>query len=590
MSRPRRLAGLLTIAAMLFRLASPAVGQAVEPGIVRLAGATRVETAVAISAASFQRATTAVLARSDDPADALAGGPLAAALEGPLLLVPTDDLPEVVNDELARLGVEEVVLLGGPQALSPGLESRLGDRRITRLAGPDRIATAIAIARAVGPARVAYVAGTTGQVDALAAGAAGALAGSPVLLVDHQPERLVPVLDELAIEEVRVVGGPAVVPDDVAAFLASPDRAVTRRAGADRYATAATLVGDALAAGGDTARPWIATGRSLPDSLAAGPAIAAAGGILVLLDGQDPWSTRPATDLLRDWRPDEVVVLGGTDAVSPAITWQLPVVLEGPTLPRGGAALFPHHRMVALYGHHGGPSLGVLGEQPPEQAAERLRSVAAPYGADGREVLPTFELIVSLATAGAGPDGDYSAPSTREQIQPWLDAAREAGVYLLLDLQPGRTDFLTEARRYEDLLREPDVGLALDPEWRLGPDERHLEQVGTVDASEVNQVSAWLAGIVREEGLPQKLLVVHQFQLRMLTNRDQLVLRPELATLVQMDGQGSRAAKLSTWSALTTGAGPWRHGFKLFHDEDPDMFAPGDVLGLTPTPAFVSYQ
>ncbi len=111
-----------------------------------------------------------------------------------------------------------------------------------------------------------------------------------------------------------------------------------------------------------------------------------------------------------------------------------------------------------------------------------------------------------------------------------------------------------------------------------------------MDASEVNAVSAWLADLTREAGLPQKLFVIHQFQLRMVTNRDQLVLRPELATLVQMDGQGSRAAKLSTWAALTRDAGPWHHGFKLFYDEDPDMFAPADVLGLHPTVEYVSYQ
>lgn len=106
----------------------------------------------------------------------------------------------------------------------------------------------------------------------------------------------------------------------------------------------------------------------------------------------------------------------------------------------------------------------------------------------------------------------------------------------------------------------------------------------------MNRVSAWLAELVREEALPQKLFVIHQFQLRMVTNRDHLQLRPELATVIQMDGQGSRAAKLDTYRALTRAAGPWQHGFKLFYDEDPDLFQPADVLGLSPVPSFVSYQ
>ena len=589
MTDRRRPVTLLLVALLVLSVAVPAAGQTTVP-VRRLAGATRVETAVAVSAMAFDTARTVVVARADDPADALAGAPLAASLGGPLLLTPTEAVPSAVRAELDRLGAEEVVLLGGTGALPRALTSQFGDRRVRRLFGRDRVGTAIAIARARGPARVAYVAGVAGQVDALAAGAAGATARRPVLLVDDDPARLRPVLDELGVEAVRVVGGPAAVPDAVVAELAGPGRRVRRLAGPDRYATAARIARDAVAAGADPGRVWVATGRSLPDSLAAGPAVAAVGGVLLLLDGHDPWSTRPADDLLRAWQPRRVMVLGGPQAVSETIRWQLPVMLAGPRLPGGGAALFPHHRLVALYGHHASPALGVLGEQSPEEAFDRLAPLARPFGADGRVVLPTFELIVSLATASAGPDGDYSAPSTRQQIQPWLDAARAHGVYLLLDLQPGRTDFLTEARRYEDLLREPDVGLALDPEWRLGPDEVHLEQVGSVDAAEVNRVSRWLAGLVRDEGLPQKLFVVHQFQLRMIQDREQLQLRPELATLIQMDGQGSRSAKLNTYDTLTRAAGPWRHGFKLFFDEDPDIFQPHEVLRLAPVPDFVSYQ
>lgn len=595
MRAPRRAAAVAAMAAMV---AGMVTGMAVPgaaagdtgPRLERLAGATRVETAVAVSASTFPSATTAVVARADDPADALAGAPLAASLEAPLLLVPREGVPEGVIDELDRLGVEDVVLLGGTAALPSRLEDRFGSRTVRRLSGEDRIATAIEVARALPASPVVYVAGVAAQVDALAAGAAGARTGRPVLLVGDDASRLQPVLDDMEVTEVRVVGGTAALPDEVAESLGAADRHVTRVAGPDRYATAAQIADDAVDAGADTAHVWLATGRALPDSLAAGPAIAATGGVLLLVDGRDPWSTRVTGDLLRDWRPGRVTVLGGPQAISETVQWQVPVMIDGPVLPRGGATLFPQHRLVALYGHHSSPSLGVLGEQRPEDAVARLEPIASAFDTDGRVPLPTFELIVSLATSGPGPDGDYSAPSSREQIQPWLDAARANGVYLLLDLQPGRTDFLTEAQRYEDLLREPDVGLALDPEWRLGPDQVHLEQVGSVDAKEVNRVSAWLADIVREEGLPQKLFVVHQFQLRMVSNRDQLRVRPELATVIQMDGQGSRAAKLDTYRAVTRGAGPWYHGFKLFYDEDPDLFQPADVLGLSPVPAFVSYQ
>ncbi|WP_414172529.1 hypothetical protein [Clavibacter tessellarius] len=92
----------------------------------------------------------------------------------------------------------------------------------------------------------------------------------------------------------------------------------------------------------------------------------------------------------------------------------------------------------------------------------------------------------------------------------------------MIDLQPGRTDFLTQAKRYESVLAQPGVGLALDPEWRLGPDQVPLKQIGSVSAAEVDATTDWLAGLVRDRGLPQKMLVLHQFRLSMITDRASL--------------------------------------------------------------------
>ena len=92
-------------------------------------------------------------------------------------------------------------------------------------------------------------------------------------------------------------------------------------------------------------------------------------------------------------------------------------------------------------------------------------------------VVPAFEIIATVADSRAGDDGNYSNESPLDDLRPWIEAAGEAGLYVLLDLQPGRTDFLTQARLYEEFLRLPYVGLALDPEWRLGPDQFHLRAV-----------------------------------------------------------------------------------------------------------------
>ena len=275
--------------------------------------------------------------------------------------------------------------------------------------------------------------------------------------------------------------------------------------------------------------------------------------------------------------------------------WQLEVIRRGDEIPGGGLLMFDagfNRRLVAMYGHTSTPGLGVLGEQSPDEGVERLRSIAEGYDADGSVVLPTFEIIATIASAGPGADGDYSAETARSEIRPWIEAAAANGIYVVLDLQPGRTDFLTQARMYEEFLRLPHVGLALDPEWRLKPHQVHLQQIGTVDAAEINQVAEWLAGIVRQEALPQKLLIVHQFRLDMITNRRQIETPPELAVLLQMDGQGPLASKYNTWNVLTRepDVGRFNWGWKNFYDEDSPMATSEQVLELTPYPAFVSFQ
>ncbi len=275
--------------------------------------------------------------------------------------------------------------------------------------------------------------------------------------------------------------------------------------------------------------------------------------------------------------------------------WQLEVIRQGHQIPGGGLLMFDSEidrRIVAIYGHPSTSSLGVLGEQGAQEGADRLQSIAQGYDADGAVILPTFEIIATVASAGAGSDGDYSAMTARDVIRPWIETATANDMYVVLDLQSGRSDFLTQAKAYEEFLRLPHVGLALDPEWRLKSQEVHLEQIGTVDAAEINQVVEWLAGLVREHALPQKLLIVHQFRYSMITNREAIETHPELAVLIHMDGQGTMQEKYNTWDALTTmdDAHQFHWGWKNFYDEDSPMATPEQVLELSPNPVFVSFQ
>ncbi|SNQ48386.1 conserved hypothetical protein [Frankia canadensis] len=262
---------------------------------------------------------------------------------------------------------------------------------------------------------------------------------------------------------------------------------------------------------------------------------------------------------------------------------------DGPQLPLGGRTLLPAYRIVAHYGSAGGGALGVLGEGTPDQAARRVLAAAAPFAAGGRPVQPAMELITTVASASPGPDGLYSSTLPDSAVQAYLDTARAHRMLLILDLQPGRGRFLDQARRYERFLREPDVGLALDPEWKMGPTQIPGKQIGSSDAAGLNEVSAWLTGIVRARHLPQKLFVIHQFTQSMLPDRPAIAAHPELATVFHIDGFGVRHDKLAKY-ALLAARPPFFTGFKLFLDEDTNMFSPAETLALTPPPDLITYQ
>jgi hypothetical protein len=288
-----------------------------------------------------------------------------------------------------------------------------------------------------------------------------------------------------------------------------------------------------------------------------------------------------------------VLAIGAGFGPADRLRQRLGTAATGVELPGGGQVLFPGRRMVALYGHPGDTVLGSLGEQPLAAAIARAKQVAASYASlVGEPVVPTFEIITTIASSGPGADGNYSSETPVDKLRPWIDAARTAGMYVMLDLQPGRSDFLSQAKLYADLLAQPHVGLALDPEWRLKPDQVHMVQIGSVSAEEINQTGQWLAQFTREHNLPQKVLMLHQFTLAMISNRASLVTSyDELQVVIHADGFGSPGAKLNTWHGLHLNAPANIHwGWKNFYDEDKPTFTPTQTMAVAPAPVFISYQ
>lgn len=317
----RRPASLVAAALVAGALAVPSVAASAAT-TSRIAGADRYATAVAISKKHFSGPVErVVVASGEDFPDALGAGPFAAHFGVPLLLVPRDGtLPSTVGAEIARLKVSSIEVVGGTGAVSDDMLDQLSDHvpapgRAWRWAGGDRYETAARLAYGAEKGSTVFVASGSGFADALGGGAAAAhLGGALVLTKPTQlPESVAAVLQSVEPATVVVLGGTGAVSSSVERQIreAVPYATVERNAGADRYATAASVSRATFPSAGTV---YLAAGSSFPDALAGAPAAGSVGAPLLLTAKNcAPAATRAEIARLGATR---VVALGGTGVVS----------------------------------------------------------------------------------------------------------------------------------------------------------------------------------------------------------------------------------------------------------------------------------
>lgn len=320
----------------------------------------------------------------------------------------------------------------------------------------------------------------------------------------------------------------------------------------------------------------------------------AAGVRVVAVRGYDPRTDPAAISAIAAARTREVLALGTGFGPARLLAARVAVAATGIQLPGGGEVLFPARRLLALYGHPGTPGLGALGQQDLAASIARARRLATRYRSlSSVPVIPAFEIIASVAQGAGTPDGGtYSYMTPEAEIWPWVTHASRAGVYVILDLQAGRASLLAQAKQYQSLLELPDVGLAIDPEWKLKPGQLPLRQIGSVTSAQVNGVVDWLATLTARYHLPQKLLVLHQFKLSMISDEHGIdTSHDDLAIVIHMDGQGTPGEKRQTWDAVTGAApGGVYFGWKDFFTKDHPMLTPSQTMARTPQPVMISYQ
>jgi hypothetical protein len=260
----------------------------------------------------------------------------------------------------------------------------------------------------------------------------------------------------------------------------------------------------------------------------------------------------------------------------------------------GGAAepLLPTYRILSYYGFPTNELMGILGEYAKEDLLPILQEQAAAYEAadPSRPVKLAYEVIASVAQRDAGADGNYLEYTDPSWIQEYVDFTAANDLLLILDMQYGYNTTEQELNAVREYLLYPHVHLALDPEFSVNDGEVPGEVLGQIDAADVNWALQELAQLSADNGLPPKILIVHQFNLFSITNKEQITIPDGVQFVLEVDGWGDPAMKQETY-AVVSGEVPFPfYGFKLWYQQDVPLMTPEEVLALVPSPDIVIYQ
>lgn len=263
----------------------------------------------------------------------------------------------------------------------------------------------------------------------------------------------------------------------------------------------------------------------------------------------------------------------------------------------GDGALLPFKRIVAYYGNFYSTKMGALGEYEHDDMLARLRKeVRAWEEADpSTPVVPAIHYIVTVAQGSAGADGDWTSRMPDDQIQIALDLGKKVDGVVFLDVQAGQSTIQREVQAILPYLKLPQVHLGIDPEFAMKNGRKPGEYIGTLDASEINDVIGILSKVVQENDLPPKVLVIHRFTEKMVTNYNLIKPTKEVQVVMTMDGWGTPELKAGIYRQVVGSEPVQFTGIKLFYKNDlrapsTRLLTPSEILNWRPRPSYVQYQ
>ncbi len=254
--------------------------------------------------------------------------------------------------------------------------------------------------------------------------------------------------------------------------------------------------------------------------------------------------------------------------------------------------LIPKNRIITYYGFPGNDSMGVLGEQNMQDSLTALKQQAKAYEAADptRPVLVGFEVIASVGQRDPQADGSYLLDTPASVLDEYADFCEKNGILLFLDVQIGRRTVSDEVQGLEPWLKKPFVHLAIDPEFAVKEGQVPGVDIGSVDASDITWTQNWLVKMAKDNDLPPKILMVHQFHDGMIQNKDKLAPVTGVQLVIDGDGWGPPDSKRSMYEFVNKEQEIQYNGIKIFYKQDDPILTPEEVVKMDPVPDVVVYQ
>lgn len=265
---------------------------------------------------------------------------------------------------------------------------------------------------------------------------------------------------------------------------------------------------------------------------------------------------------------------------------------EGEAPRHSRESLLEDNNLVVYYGSPRYSGLGVLGTTDAVTISAGLELARARFDAANgdRGAVGAMELIYGMALADPGKHGNYVGYLNDRTVRRYIEAAGENDQIVILDLQIGRGRILDEVRKIEKFLRDPRVHVAIDPEYAVGPAGVPIETPGRITGAEINAVQRYLGRIASRYGLPDKMLIVHQYMDETIVGGETVARVRGVDLVLNMDAFGAHQAKIEKY--LRYAARPYAHhrSYNVFLKQDERVPDVEELLNIWPAPDVIMYQ